>query len=555
MIVLPVAERELRVLSRKPSLYWNRIGLVVVALFLCGTFFITAFLLPTPQLSTAMFTTLTVLAFIYCLFAGIRTTSDCLSEERRNETLGLLFLTPLRGWDVVSGKMVANSIQSVYAILAVFPVIAISLMLGGVGLFEFCRVVITLLVTLFLSLSTGVFVSSRSQSAVRSGVATFLLMFLFCALGFLVLIILEAMGLHRFSRGDTPLMLLFHSPCTAIALSYDANYNSPGSYFYWLSIGFNFVLSCVLLALATRQVRKIWQKKDSHLEQPAFKNLSKSAKKTKVFSRPVPDGENPIFWKQTRNRSKPMIVLACFVGFFTTILIINIRNLFGPSSLDIIGFFAFIFFLAQIFLKIWLAIEAASRFGEDRKSGALGLLLCTPLRVREILNGHTRSLFWQFQLPVLLTLLFGLIIGFRFEFWQFFGTRISDSNQVLYSVMYLILFLLDLGALSYFGMWRGLNSRFVSRAVLVNLLCVLVLPWFLFWQSISFWAVLFPSWFTTGKPLIIICFALNAGSSLFWWSWGRTRLKHSLREIVALPAGMSRAKLVEFHPPSKSKKQ
>src|SRR5256885_5281345 len=56
-------------------------------------------------------------AFVYCLFIGARLTADCLSEEKREGTLGLLFLTDLKGYDVVFGKLAATSVNSIYALV------------------------------------------------------------------------------------------------------------------------------------------------------------------------------------------------------------------------------------------------------------------------------------------------------------------------------------------------------------------------------------------------------------------------------------------------------
>ena len=55
----------------------------------------------------ALYTTLTGFAFGLCLLAGVLLTADCLSEEKREGTLGLLFLTDLKGYDVVLGKFMA----------------------------------------------------------------------------------------------------------------------------------------------------------------------------------------------------------------------------------------------------------------------------------------------------------------------------------------------------------------------------------------------------------------------------------------------------------------
>jgi hypothetical protein len=59
-------------------------------------------------------------------------TADCISSEKREGTLGLLFLTDLKGYSVILGKMLATSLNSFYALTAIFPVLAIPLLLGGI---------------------------------------------------------------------------------------------------------------------------------------------------------------------------------------------------------------------------------------------------------------------------------------------------------------------------------------------------------------------------------------------------------------------------------------
>src|SRR2546421_10262868 len=56
-------------------------------------------------------------------------------------------------------------------------------------------------------------------------------------------------------------------------------------------------------------------------------------------------------------------------------------------------------------LKVWLALEACRRLGADRNSGALELLLATPLRVTEILRGQLLALSKQFAGPAAVVLL------------------------------------------------------------------------------------------------------------------------------------------------------
>ena len=77
--------------------------------------------MPPHQVSPLLFGWIAGISFFFCNLAGVRLTADTLSEEKRNGTLGLLFLTDLRGYDVVLGKMITASLKSFYGVLAVLP--------------------------------------------------------------------------------------------------------------------------------------------------------------------------------------------------------------------------------------------------------------------------------------------------------------------------------------------------------------------------------------------------------------------------------------------------
>src|SRR6195256_1469044 len=166
MIVLPNVERELRVAARRRGTYWMRVTAALVAIVVFGWMLLTLFRDSVPSASHGryLFRTLFTFAFVYCLFVGARVTADCLSEEKREGTLGLLFLTDLKGYDVVFGKLVETSLNSVYGLLAIIPVIALTVQLGGVTAGELWRSSLVLLNTLFFSLAAGLFVSTLSRN-------------------------------------------------------------------------------------------------------------------------------------------------------------------------------------------------------------------------------------------------------------------------------------------------------------------------------------------------------------------------------------------------------
>src|SRR5436190_4063621 len=148
MTFLPVVTRELRVAARKPRTFWVRFFAALVATVL----FFWIWMVLSQEYSSgrqgiSLFSGLSGLAMAYSLFIGA-TTADSISEEKREGTLGLLFLTDLRGFDVVLGKLFATSLNSFYRLIAIFPLLAVPLVLGGVSVGEFWRMVLVLCVTL-----------------------------------------------------------------------------------------------------------------------------------------------------------------------------------------------------------------------------------------------------------------------------------------------------------------------------------------------------------------------------------------------------------------------
>ena len=165
MTFLPIVERELIEASRRRGTYWIRLVAAAVGVLIGGFMMVVMRRERPGELGQALLIATASAVYLYCLFVGVFRTADCLSEEKREGTLGLLFLTDLKGYDIVFGKLAASSLNAFYGILAIFPVMAIPLLLGGVTLSEFWRIVIVAVNTLFFSLATGMFCSAISREA------------------------------------------------------------------------------------------------------------------------------------------------------------------------------------------------------------------------------------------------------------------------------------------------------------------------------------------------------------------------------------------------------
>ena len=101
MSAVAVIGRELRAESRRPGNYWLRVlaagGLMLVFASLVITWQDDA-----AYLGRTLFRILYQTTLFACWILTPLMTADCISRERREGTLGLLFLTPLTPLEIVS---------------------------------------------------------------------------------------------------------------------------------------------------------------------------------------------------------------------------------------------------------------------------------------------------------------------------------------------------------------------------------------------------------------------------------------------------------------------
>src|SRR5437899_156646 len=163
MTLLPIVDRELRVASRRRATYSGRVVAALVAAVIGVWMMLTLpQFVPVTVAGASLFRSLSWAAVLAALISGTTATADCISSEKRQGTLGLLFLTDLRGYDVVLGKMAATALQVFYGLVAMMPILAIPILMGGVTAGEFWRVALALIDLLLFGVASGIFASSVS---------------------------------------------------------------------------------------------------------------------------------------------------------------------------------------------------------------------------------------------------------------------------------------------------------------------------------------------------------------------------------------------------------
>lgn len=527
MTFLPVVARELRVASRRRGTYWTRFTAALLGISL----YVWIWLVIGEKnygaaLAASLFGSLSVLAFAYTLLAGVHLTSDCLSEEKREGTLGLLFLTDLKGYDVVLGKLVATSFNSFYRLLAIFPVLAIPLLLGGLTYAEFWRMVLVLTNTLFFSLSAGCFVSAMSRNDRKSMAGTLLLILLITGgvplLGYVV----------AFRKGGfqyDPAFLLLSSGYS-FALSADSGFKAHPQDF-WTSIITTHALGWLFLVLASALAPYSWQDKaigsKQALRRERWQEWKFGAAEVRRAFRSRLLEINPFFWLAGRNRLKPAYVLGALAlgGCFWLWLYFKYRSdMLDPAA------YVPTAILLHTAIKFWVASEACRPLNEDRRSGALELLLSAPLSVDDILRGQVLALKRQFGWAVAVILLadFAMFLGGVHD-------RALDASNfwTLLCVSYVVMFFADLYTLAWLGMWLGLKARKPNWASSGALVRVLVVPSLVFLGLMTTSLLFsFERQFDSENFILAVWFVIAMANDLYFFLWARTNLRRQFRTVA-----------------------
>lgn len=476
---------------------------------------------------------------IYAVQMGLRLTSDCFSEEKREGTLGLLFLTDLKGFDVVFGKLAANSIGSLYGMLAVFPVIAISILLGGVTGAEFARVNLVALNLLFFSLCVGIFASSLCRDERRSLSLAALIAMILSAFGPLLFVLLS---IKTRTRAWEPFCV--PSPACGAFLAFNTNYFGHASEF-WTCTAITHLYSWVFLLFACRIVPRSWQDATKTTLAAKLGRFAAGMLAGRWRSNEAVAAEkhfrthlleiNPFTFLALRTPLKARAVWILLL-FFVLVWIAGIyyagKDWFEP------GVYVMTAIFAHVILKVWLAGEASRRFVEDRRNGAMEWLLCTPLSVDDILRGQRIALLRQFGWPCVAVVSADFIlftVGYNSQDIH------QDKTWLLVWFSGIVIFVMDMFALSWIGMWTGLVAQKSNRAAGAAVTRILFLPWLVFGLVMS--AVGMLSMIPITRPLmdkinvsedgvIVLWLLLGVGNNFFWMFWAKRGLHTRFRELA-----------------------
>jgi ABC-type transport system involved in multi-copper enzyme maturation permease subunit len=467
--VLPIVQRELRVEARSPKLYRARLRMGVVEILAAA-----ALLLAKPGRGApgAFFSFLAWLALLFWVLEGVRKAADAISEERREGTLGFLFLTDLRGFDVVLGKFAGAFIRSANGLLAFVPILAVTLLMGGTTGGEFWRSVLALVLALGLSLSVCLAVSSTRKD--RSTGACLALLVTISILPGVIGKILQSTGTiaePAYVYGISPAFLLAQATDAALLFT-----SKP----YWAGAAIQVGLIVCSLVFASLVTPRIWQDKPARAEK-ARKARYRGNEATRLLKRRKLLDRNPILWLTYSERQHRLFswLFMCV----SLIVIVTLGALHWDNSAEAAPVVAGIgIFVLGLILFLQLGSQASVNIAEAKRNGTLELLLSTPLKVRDILSGQWLALRKMFLPAGLILLALAAYLGLIT--WSS-PLRVMNAWPFLWLAKAALELVLEFFVLGWVGMWSGLVCKTPNGAFFRTIVLGLLAP-FLLCQFLTF---------------------------------------------------------------------
>ncbi len=426
--MLPLILRELRSEARRPWNYWLRLlaGAIVTSLF--------AFAMVARGLSVAanggmLFGLVTkVLYYSIWLFVPLLT-ADCLSREKREGTLGLLFLTPLKASEIVLAKSAVHLFRAMSFLCAALPVIIIPLLMGGVSGRNIIELFAGHLGTILVALSAGLLASAFAREWVRA----------------VLLTAIFALMLYALLR--VPYWFITHL-LWARAGSPPTGGGPVTVPFLWLWTTWTLFMPVIVFALTvfvaqsrlraaslddSLSKRKLWWLKT--FCQPVIWKERFRTSMTRTLD------ANPIGWLQQYSWSARLTKWGwCFIVITveTHLLAANSWAAFRGQQVMLL-----------VLLGLGMTFSSAGSFRRERQTGALELILVSPLRVHEIVWGRLIGIWFQFG-PAFL--IFAGAVWFGRDFTSFATGAVPDG-QILALVLTMFLTLPVIGL--YQSLRRG----------------------------------------------------------------------------------------------------
>ena len=420
------------------------------------------------------------LIFVLLFVFAPAVTCGCIADEKKQGTLGLLFLTHLNSADIVLGKFVSRGLDLVLLFLSATPFLFVPVLMGGVNWEVTFSAVLCISSLLVLALAFGVFASTYSRFTAQAVISGYVGLILYnVVMGILPQL---AEFLSKGGAWQSFAIWVFDyckmaSP--ALALAVGGTHNAFVSFLWSGSVALVLVgLSVWKLprTLQTESFRQPFWRSVRGWFSPSVRTIRKRTGSGSMIDR------NPLLWlsySRYGNWMMQLIVVAiiCVLAAWAyTALSGDIGRAVFWGSLKGIGW------LLGFCIRILILVSVARSFATEKEDGSLELLLTTPITNRQIVQSRVVSVLLRFGLLYGLACVLQLASGITGDLGIWVFELVSDISGLLY--------------LMAVGLWISVWSKTVTQSIMLTIFAVILVGWFLTMVGYMLIAMLSMLWFT-----------------------------------------------------------
>jgi ABC-type transport system involved in multi-copper enzyme maturation permease subunit len=374
----PIFVREWRTLPRRPGHYVARttyLGLLwllgLTAWQLLVGFDHTATLTELARFGQLLFPLLAYVQLTFLLFFSALWGANAIAQEKDRRTFLLLLLTDLRNHELVLGKLGGASLPSLVLLLASVPLLALLLLLGGVGPEQVGQVTLVIAAAALAAASLGGLMALWREQSFQAVTLTFLVLVV-CLVG------THALGLS------------WLAPYLALQQVLDPPREPrlfPGGAFVLAMLG----VTAALNGLGIWRLRA-WNPRGEPIQQRERPDEEDDKDRRHAHAAPGPVrevGAHPILWREIRTRAYGRRLVLVKVAYLVAC---GLWGAYAFSLLDQPGGrvpFAAAYGLVPIAILalVLVSAQAVSAITTERDLRSLDLLLVTDLTPREFIFG------------------------------------------------------------------------------------------------------------------------------------------------------------------------
>jgi len=475
LVFLPIMARELRVAAKRPKTYHGRMAAAATWMAAAAYGLLVSYSmrirghdgLPLFQaLSFALLAWAVSSAWAGC---------DSISAEKREGTIGFLFLTDLKSHDIVLGKMAGAALPWLYAALAALPLLAICMLMGGVTAAQYAKTGMAILSVFCLSQAVGMFSSALCRLRGNATGLPLLILMLYVTVCGATAALAEVKRwewLATLSNLNNPAHLLYLTLNTSLVAGTASD--------YWLSLLVVLLHTLVFLRLAVWVLPFRWREnpKKAGLWKRLGERWRYGAMASRAARRRWLMSVNPFMWLVCRGRIGPAFAWCAMAALAPGVLYLPLRAMIQDGWTEAYeGCFVLIIIVLQLMLRVGVPSHAGL-MEEHRRNGSLEIILCcSPMSAEEILQGMWLMLRRYFFRPMVFVVavesgmfIAALIMGLRHSL---------KINLLCFICVSAVMLVFDLRAMAWMAMWTAMSNPKPRTAGPTALFWVSVSPWIL----------------------------------------------------------------------------